>query len=69
MTTKTVTIPAINCGHCVLTVENEVSEINGVQSVSVDQDSKQAIIEWDDPATWDEIRALLIDIEYPAQEA
>jgi copper chaperone CopZ len=69
MTTKTVTIPAISCGHCVLTVENEVSEINGVQSVSADQDSKQAIIEWDDPATWDEIRALLIDIEYPAQEA
>jgi copper chaperone CopZ len=69
MTTKTVTIPAISCGHCVLTVENEVSEINGVQSVNADQDSKQAIIEWDDPATWDEIRALLIDIEYPAQEA
>ena len=69
MTTKTVTIPAIGCAHCVMTIENEVSEISGVQSVKAGEASKQVVIEWDKPASWDQIRSRLIEIEYPAQEA
>lgn len=65
MQSKTVSIPAISCGHCVMTIQNEVSELAGVSSVKADEASKTAIIEWDDPASWEQIRDLLVEIEYP----
>ena len=65
MQNKTVNIPAISCGHCVMTIEREVAELNGVISVKANQQSKQASFEWDDPATWSQIEALLHEIEYP----
>lgn len=68
MSTKTFTIPAISCGHCVHTVEREVSEITGVTKVEADEQSKQVIVEWGDPATWDQIKDLLVEIEYPPAE-
>lgn len=64
MTTITYTLPAIHCGHCVHTVQTEVGELAGVQSVSVDQDSKQAVITFAPPATEDGIIALLKEIGY-----
>lgn len=68
MQSKTVSIPAISCGHCVNTVQNEVSDIEGVISVKASEASKEAVIEWDDPATWETIKALLVEIEYPPAE-
>ncbi len=68
MQTKTVTVPAIGCAGCVRTIQNEVSEIEGVASVKGDQNSKQVVIEWDAPATWDEIKAKLVEIDYAPQE-
>lgn len=68
MQTKTVSVPAIGCAGCVRTIQNEVSEIQGVASVKADESSKQVLIEWDAPATWDEIKAKLVEIDYPPQE-
>lgn len=68
MQTKTVSIPAISCGHCVHTVQNEVSDIAGVVSVVASEADQNATIQWDAPATWEQIRDLLIEIEYPAAE-
>lgn len=68
MTTKTFTAPAINCGHCTKTIEMEVGDLAGVSSVKADVDSKQVTVEWDAPATWDEIEALLDEIGFPAAE-
>jgi copper chaperone CopZ len=68
MQTKQVSIPAISCGHCVNTVQNEVKAIAGVVSVKADAASKLAVIEWDAPATWEQINATLVEIEYPPQE-
>ena len=65
MTTKTVTVPAINCGHCTNTIEMEVGELAGVSSVSADVDSKQVTVEWGDPADWAQIEALLTEIDFP----
>jgi copper chaperone len=67
MSTKTVTyqIPAISCGHCVHTIQNEVGELAGVQSVKANQDSKQAVIVFDAPATEEQIKELLASINYP----
>lgn len=64
MTSKTVHIPAISCEHCVATIEREVSEMAGVVSVQADEASKNVVIAWNLPASWDEIEALLVEIEY-----
>lgn len=65
MTTVTYAIPNISCGHCVHTIQMEVSELDGVQSVQANADSKQATITFDPPATEDTIKALLAEINYP----
>ena len=65
MSAKTVTVPAISCNHCTHTIEMEVGELAGVSSVSADVDSKQVQIEWDEPANWEQIEALLAEINFP----
>jgi copper chaperone len=65
MNTLTYTIPDVNCGHCKMTVERELSELAGVAAVSVDVDARQAVIQYDAPATPVEIEALLTEIGYP----
>ena len=65
MTTKTFEVPAISCGHCTHTIETEVAEIEGVQKVTADIDTRQVTVEWDDPASWDKIKELLVEIDFP----
>jgi copper chaperone CopZ len=65
MTTITYSIPNISCGHCVHTIQSEVSELAGVQTVVASQDAKQATITFDTPATEEQIKALLASINYP----
>ncbi len=60
-------IPNISCGHCVRTVENELTEITGVAKVSGNPDTKDVVVAWDDPATEEAIRKVLSDINYPAK--
>ena len=65
-TTVTYTIPNISCGHCVHTIKSELSELKGVVTVEADQSTKQATITYEPPATEDGIKALLVEINYPA---
>jgi copper chaperone len=67
MTTVTYTVPAIHCGHCTHTIEMEVGELQGVQSVSADQATKKVVISFDTPASEEKIKALLVEINYPAE--
>ena len=60
MNTKTFVVPNISCGHCTRTIENEVSDLAGVTSVKAAEDTKEVTVAWDAPATWDEIKALLV---------
>ena len=66
--TKTFTVPNISCSHCVRSIQNEVSEIAGVASVQADEKTKVVTVAWDEPATWDQIKATLTEIEYPPVE-
>ena len=66
MTTVTYLIPNISCGHCVHTVKSEVSEVPGVLSVDAEITTKQATITFEPPATEEEIKSLLDEINYPA---
>ena len=65
MTTKTFVVPGISCGHCTHTIESELSEVAGVQSVKADQNTKQVTVAFDAPATLDKIVATLEEINYP----
>jgi copper ion binding protein len=58
-------VPAIHCAHCTHTIEMEVGEIEGVQSVKADLSTKNVEIKFDNPASEEKIKALLAEIEYP----
>ena len=65
MTTVKYSVPNIHCGHCVHTIQMEVADLEGVQSVSADQESQIVEITFDDPATEANIKALMAEINYP----
>ena len=65
MTTVTYFVPNISCGHCVHTIQTELSDVNGVKSVKADQETRKVEIDFDAPASEEKIKALLALIEYP----
>ena len=67
MTTVTYTVPAISCEHCTHTIETELSDLQGIQSVKADQATKKVEITFDTPANEAAIKALLAEINYPAE--
>jgi copper chaperone CopZ len=66
MEKQTFTIPNITCGHCVMAIKNELSELEGVNTVEGDPQSKQVQVEWDTPANLEKIKATLVEINYPS---
>lgn len=66
MAAKTYSVPNISCGHCVMTIERELGELEGVSNVKADADTKSVTVTWDAPASEDGIKALLAEINYPA---
>ena len=66
MQSKTFAVPNISCGHCTHTIEMEIADIAGVSSVKADLDSRQVVVEWGEPATWEQIEVMLEEINYPA---
>lgn len=68
MTTVIYSIPNISCGHCVHTIQMELREVDGVKSVEAVQETKQATITFEPPATEETIKALLSEINYPVVE-
>lgn len=65
MQEKSFLAPDISCGHCVATVERELGEIDGVLEVEADVKSQRVAVRWQEPAEWEEILALLVEIGYP----
>lgn len=66
--TKSFQVPNITCHHCVMTIKRELGELSGVTSVSGDADTKTITVEWSAPATWNSIKSLLAELNYPAAE-
>ncbi|MCZ7553251.1 MAG: heavy-metal-associated domain-containing protein [Anaerolineales bacterium] len=66
MTTVTYSIPNISCGHCVHTIQSELSELAGVKSVVANAQTHQATITFEPPANETAIKELLSSINYPA---
>ena len=68
MASKTFVVPNISCGHCTHTVEMELGDLAGVTSVKAEQETKKVTVEWQDPATWEQIEGLLNEINYPPEQ-
>ena len=69
MSEKTFQVPSIGCDGCVRTIKNEVSQLSGVKRVDADVKTKVVTVEWDSPASWDQIEHKLVEIEYPPAQA
>ena len=60
-------VPNISCGHCVMSIKNELSDMDGVVAVEGNPDEKTISVEFDAPAAESGIRAKLEEINYPAK--
>ena len=67
MNSKTFIVPNISCGHCTHTVETEGAGVAGVTSVKADKNTKQVTVAWEPPATWEQIAAVLQEVNYPPE--
>lgn len=67
MTTVTYLVPAIHCAHCTRTIEMEVKDLEGVQVVKANVETKKVEITFDSPADEQKIKSLLAEIDYPAE--
>ena len=67
MTDKMFKVPNITCKHCVMTIQRELKELEGVVSVSGDAETKEVTVEWESPTTWEGIQSLLTEINYPPE--
>ena len=47
MTTTTYDVKGMTCGHCVRSVTEEITEVDGVSSVDVDLESGTAVVTGD----------------------
>jgi copper ion binding protein len=60
---RTYTVSGMTCGHCVMSVEEEVSEVAGVKSVAVDLDSGRLVVAGAE-FTDDAVRAAVAEAGY-----
>jgi len=65
MEKKAFQAPNISCGHCVMTIQRELAALEGVKRVEGDVHSKMVTVEWEPPASWEQIVATLTEINYP----
>jgi len=65
MTSKTYSVPSISCGHCVNTIQVEVGEMDGVESVSANAETKMVDIIFDAPEDEAAIKSLMAEINFP----
>jgi copper chaperone len=68
MESKTFSVPNISCGHCVMSIKNELNEIQGVSNVEGNPEEKKITVEWETPATLEKIKSTLKEINYPAAD-
>jgi copper chaperone len=66
MNKEKLTVPNISCKHCVMSIQNELSELKGLVSVEGDPGNKTISVEFEAPLTLDQIKSALKEINYPA---
>ncbi len=64
MSTATFTVVGMTCGHCVNSVTEEVSSVEGITGVDVDLDSGALTVTSDTPVDGDAVRAAVEEAGY-----
>jgi copper chaperone len=65
----TLSVPHINCGHCEMTIKEEVGALAGVRTVEPSNQTKSVVIDFDAATVSPEqIKAVLAEAGYPVQE-
>lgn len=66
MATTVLTVPDISCDHCVRSVTEALSPVEGVQQVSVDIPTKQVTVEYDQTRVGvEKMQEILAEEDYP----
>jgi copper chaperone CopZ len=65
MNTVVYSIPKIHCDHCLHTIESELGELPGVEAVKASLGDKKVMVRFAEPATEDQLKATLQEIDYP----
>ena len=68
MESKTFRVPNIGCNGCVRTIQNEVSQVQGVKTVKADLPTKMVTVTFEGGSTWEAIKAKLAEIDYAPEE-
>jgi copper chaperone len=64
MTEATYTVTGMTCGHCVSSVTEEISQIDGVQKVDVELASGKVTVTSGRPVAEDDVRAAVAEAGY-----
>jgi len=66
MASTVLTVPDISCEHCVKSVTNALTPVDGVQDVSVDIPTKQVTVQFDDSlVNIVKMQEILAEEDYP----
>ncbi len=57
-------IPNISCGHCVHSIKMELGDLPGVSKVQASESTKEVLVEFDPPASSEQMVSLLQEINY-----
>ena len=68
MKTVTYSVPNISCKHCTHTITMELSDVEGVSKVDADVQTQLVKVDFEPPATEQELKNTLATINYPAAE-
>ena len=67
---KTYSVPAIHCGHCVMTIQREVGQfVPGVKSVKANESTRAVMVEVESEDVLPQVEAMLVEIGYPPANA
>jgi copper chaperone len=58
------TVSGMTCGHCVSSVTEEISQIDGVRNVAVELDAGLVTVTSDQPVTESAVRAAVTEAGY-----
>ena len=65
---KTLKIEGMECDHCVLRVGRAIASVQGVIEVDVNLETKEAVVEFEEPKTDLKIKAVVREAGFEAEE-
>ncbi|ORV65517.1 heavy-metal-associated domain-containing protein [Mycobacterium gastri] len=64
MSTMTITVSGMSCGHCASSVREEIGQVSNVRAVDVDLASGKVTIDTDGPVDTDAIKCAVEEAGY-----